>query len=57
MDPLPATVAMLARDLTWPDPNEDGTTTLSATTLRQTRTLLSALVTYIEEQLALCARE
>jgi hypothetical protein len=54
MEPLGAEVSGLAGAIAWPDPNDDGTTTLPADTLRQVRALINALTSYLEAQLERC---
>ena len=47
-------ISALAGAIAWPDPADDGTTTLPADTLRQVRALINALTSYLEAQLERC---
>jgi hypothetical protein len=54
MEPLPITIGLLARAISWPDPNDQGDTLLSARTLGQVQALLNYMTNYIETQFERC---
>lgn len=57
MEALPVRVGRLAAEASWPDPDDDGNTQMTAAQVRVFRALFSALIDYVEIQLKRCKRD
>jgi hypothetical protein len=56
MEPVPSYLAEWIDQLDWPDPNRDGSTTLTHDQLGKFNAILTALTNYIETQLIVCRK-